>query len=70
MKFSYVTNKEVSAVLCSVIKHAGSGRARKKFKGKETMDVTIMSLIEEFAGLGIWLCRYLFCGNLTKLVIL
>ena len=30
----YVTNKEASTVLCSVVKHAGSGRARKKCRGK------------------------------------
>ena len=27
---SDLTNKEASTVLCSVVKHAGSGRARKK----------------------------------------
>ena len=26
----YLKNKEASTVLCSVVKHAGSGRARKK----------------------------------------
>ena len=31
---SYLTNKEASTVLCSVVKHAGSGRARKKCRGK------------------------------------
>ena len=30
----YLTNKEASTVLCSVVKHAGSGRARKKCRGK------------------------------------
>ena len=30
----YLTNKVVSTVLCSVVKHAGSGRARKKCRGK------------------------------------
>ena len=34
----YLTNKEASTVLCSVVKHAGSGRARKKCTGK-TRDV-------------------------------
>ena len=29
-----LTNKEASTVLCSVVKHAGSGRARKKCSGK------------------------------------
>ena len=30
----YLTNKEASTVLCFVVKHAGSGRARKKCRGK------------------------------------
>ena len=30
----YLTNKEASTVLCSVVKHAESGRARKKCRGK------------------------------------
>ena len=30
----YLTNKEASTVLCSVVKHAGSGRAQKKCRGK------------------------------------
>ena len=30
----YLTNKEASTVFCSVVKHAGSGRARKKCRGK------------------------------------
>ena len=29
-----LTNKEISTVFCSVVKHAGSGRARKKCGGK------------------------------------
>ena len=29
-----LTNKEASTVLCSVAKHGGSGRARKKCRGK------------------------------------
>ena len=29
-----VTNKEASTALCSVVKHAGSGRARKKCRVK------------------------------------
>ena len=29
-----LTNKEASTVLCFVVKHAGSGRARKKCRGK------------------------------------
>ena len=31
----YLTNKEASTLFCSVVKHAGSGRARKKCKKKE-----------------------------------
>ena len=31
---SHSTNKEASTVLCSVVKHTGSGRARKKCKEK------------------------------------
>ena len=31
----YLTNKEASTVLYSVVKHAGSRRARKKCRGKE-----------------------------------
>ena len=31
---AYLTNKEASTVLRSVVKHAGSGRARKKCRGK------------------------------------
>ena len=30
----YLTNKEASTALCSVVKHAGSGRTRKKCRGK------------------------------------
>ena len=30
----YLTNKEASTVLCSVVKHARSGTARKKCRGK------------------------------------
>ena len=30
----YLTNKEASTALFSVVKHAGSGRARKKCRGK------------------------------------
>ena len=33
-KIHSLTNKEASTVLCSVVKHAGSGRARKKCRGK------------------------------------
>ena len=29
-----LTSKEASTVLCSVVKHAGSGKARKKCRGK------------------------------------
>ena len=34
VKFKELRNKEASTVLCSVVKHAGSGRARKKCRGK------------------------------------
>ncbi len=30
----YLTNKEASTVLCSVVRLTGSGRARKKCRGK------------------------------------
>ena len=30
----YLTNKEPSTVLCSVVKHAGSSKARKNCRGK------------------------------------
>ena len=33
IQYKYLTNKEASTVLCSVVKHAGSGRARKKCRG-------------------------------------
>ena len=32
--YQQLTNKEASTVLCSVVKHAGSVRARKKCRGK------------------------------------
>ena len=32
----YLTNKEASIVLCSVVKHAGIGRAQKKCRGKHS----------------------------------
>ena len=35
--FVCLTNKEASTVLCSVVKHAGSGRERKKCRGKQEM---------------------------------
>ena len=34
VRSQYLTNKEASTALCSVVKHAGSGRARKKCRGK------------------------------------
>ena len=34
LKRFYLTNKEASTLFCSVVKHAGSGRARKKCRGK------------------------------------
>ena len=47
----YLTNKEPSAVLWSVVKHAGIGGARKKCRGKHEMqssvfpDVFLMSVL-------------------------
>ena len=35
--FFLLINKEASTVLCSVVKHAGCGRARKKCRGKHEM---------------------------------
>ena len=32
--FQYLTNKEASTVFCSIVKHTGSSRARKKCRGK------------------------------------
>jgi len=32
----YLINEEASTVLCSVVKHTGSGRARKKCRVKHT----------------------------------
>ena len=37
----YLTNKEASTVLCSDVKHAGSGRARKKCRGKHEMKSSV-----------------------------
>ena len=37
------TNKEASTVLCSVVKHAGSGRARKKCRGKHETTSSVFS---------------------------
>ena len=34
LRLLYLRNKEDLTVLCSVVKHAGSGRARKKCRGK------------------------------------
>ena len=38
-----LTNKKASAVLCSVVKHAGSGRARKKCRGKHETQSGILT---------------------------
>ena len=38
----FLTNKEASTVLCSVVKHAGSGRARKKCRGKHEMQSSVL----------------------------
>ena len=37
LELNYLTNKEASTVLCSVVKHAGNNRARKKCRGKHEM---------------------------------
>ena len=39
---SELTNNETSSVLCSVVKHAGSGRARKKRKNHETQSSVLL----------------------------
>ena len=36
-----LTNKEASSVLCFVVKHAGSSRARKKCRGKHEMQSSV-----------------------------
>ena len=41
MKNGYLTNKEASTVLRSVVKHAGSGRARKKCRGKHETQASV-----------------------------
>ena len=38
------TNKEASAVLCSVVKNAGNGRARKKCRGKHETQSSVFPL--------------------------
>ena len=43
-----LTNKEASTVLCSVVKHAGSGRAQKKCRGKHAKISQSQSLLELF----------------------
>ena len=45
--YFYLTNKEASTVFCSVVKHAGSGRARKKCRGKQE---TQSSVFPHFLG--------------------
>jgi len=40
----HLTNKEASTVLCSVVKHLGSGRARKKCRGKHEMKSSVFPL--------------------------
>ena len=43
---NYLTNKEASTVLCFVVKHAGSGRARKKCRGKhETQSIDFLHFL-------------------------
>ena len=46
--FISLTNKEASTVLCPVVKHTGSDRARKKCRGTEARDaVASFSLLLE-----------------------
>ena len=37
-----LTNKEALTVLCSIVKHAGSGRARKNCRGKHEMQSSVL----------------------------
>ena len=46
MVVNYLTNKEDSTVLDSVVKHAGSGRAQKKCRGKHEMFSRVSPLLE------------------------
>ena len=39
--YHYLTNKEASTVLHSVVKHAGSGRAQKKCRGEHQMQSSV-----------------------------
>ena len=41
LELKYLTNKEASTVLCSVVKHAGNNRARKKCRGKHKMQLSV-----------------------------
>ena len=43
----YLTNKEALTVLCSVVKHAGAARARKKCRGKHEPIGECFSLLLE-----------------------
>ena len=45
----HLTNKEALTVLCSVVIHAGSGRARKKCRGKHETLVECFSPLFEFS---------------------
>ena len=38
----YLTNAEASSVLCSVLSHAGSGRAQKKCTGKHQTKSSVL----------------------------
>ena len=44
-----LTNKEASSMLCSAVKHAGSGRARKKCRGK-TSRIRVFFPTSDFLG--------------------
>ena len=41
--FLQLTNKDASAVLCFVVKHAGGGKARKKYREKHETYLIVFS---------------------------
>ena len=68
MVVNYLTNKEASTVLCSVVKHAGSGRTRNKCRGKhETQSLLecIQKNIKLAAYLHLKYCNTLFSQTVT-----
>ena len=42
-----LTNKEASTALCSVVKHAGSGRPRQKCRGKQETLYRFLSALQQ-----------------------